>query len=174
QGRLRDSLLVLLRRGARNPRGQCQSQCTVYGMLGARILRSTFSSVRMVNAAASNSLSQASDKKLRPTRLSVIINAASGANDKEEIAARLIELFKSSGADARVELARDGAGLTEMARRAAREETEIVVAGGGDGTISAVASVLAGTDKIMGVLPLGTLNHFAKDLSIPLDLEEAV
>ena len=128
----------------------------------------------MVNAAMSDRLSQASDKKLRPARLSVIINAASGANDKEEIAARLIELFKSSGADARVELARDGAGLTEMARRAAREETEVVVAGGGDGTISAVASVLAGTDKIMGVLPLGTLNHFAKDLSIPLDLEEAV
>ena len=46
--------------------------------------------------------------------------------------------------------------------------------GGGDGTISTVASVLAGTGIPLGVLPLGTLNHFAKDLGIPLDLEGAV
>lgn len=49
-----------------------------------------------------------------------------------------------------------------------------MVAGGGDGTINAVASVLAGSGVALGVLPLGTLNHFAKDLDIPLDLEQAV
>jgi diacylglycerol kinase family enzyme len=47
------------------------------------------------------------------------------------------------------------------------------VAGGGDGTINAVASEIVGTDRLLGVLPLGTLNHFAKDLKIPLDLEGA-
>ena len=50
----------------------------------------------------------------------------------------------------------------------------VVVAGGGDGTISAVASVVAGTGVALGVLPLGTLNHFAKDLGIPLDTGAAV
>jgi len=45
--------------------------------------------------------------------------------------------------------------------------------GGGDGTVGSVASVLAGGEKVMGILPLGTLNHFAKDLEIPLDVEEA-
>ncbi len=39
--------------------------------------------------------------------------------------------------------------------------------------MSAVASALVGTDKALGVLPLGTLNHFAKDLRIPLDVKEA-
>jgi diacylglycerol kinase family enzyme len=48
-----------------------------------------------------------------------------------------------------------------------------VVAGGGDGTINAVASQVVGTDKALGILPLGTLNHFAKDLKIPQDLEAA-
>jgi len=48
------------------------------------------------------------------------------------------------------------------------------VAAGGDGTISTVAAALSGTDKVLGVLPIGTLNHFAKDLNIPLDLENAV
>ena len=49
----------------------------------------------------------------------------------------------------------------------------ISLAGGGDGTINTVASAVVGTDKTLGVLPLGTLNHFAKDLHIPLDLEAA-
>ena len=40
--------------------------------------------------------------------------------------------------------------------------------------MSAVAGAVAGSDAALGVLPLGTLNHFAKDLGIPLDLDQAV
>jgi diacylglycerol kinase family enzyme len=46
--------------------------------------------------------------------------------------------------------------------------------GGGDGSIRTVASILAGTDVPLGILPLGTLNHFARDLGIPPDPREAV
>lgn len=49
-----------------------------------------------------------------------------------------------------------------------------MAAGGGDGTVNAVAGVVAGTDTALGVLPMGTLNHFAKDAGIPLNLEDAV
>lgn len=49
-----------------------------------------------------------------------------------------------------------------------------IVAGGGDGTVNAVAGKLAGTDTPLGVLPMGTLNHFAKDAGIPLNLHGAV
>jgi diacylglycerol kinase family enzyme len=51
--------------------------------------------------------------------------------------------------------------------------TDAVVAAGGDGTVSAVASTLIDTDSPLGVLPTGTLNHFAGDLGIPADLELA-
>ena len=64
--------------------------------------------------------------------------------------------------------------LIETAQRAVRDGIKTIVAGGGDGTLSAVASALAGTDTAFGVLPLGTLNHFAKDLRIPLDLDVAI
>ncbi|HUP29845.1 MAG TPA: diacylglycerol kinase family protein, partial [Usitatibacter sp.] len=46
--------------------------------------------------------------------------------------------------------------------------------GGGDGTLSSVASLVVGSETALGVLPLGTLNHFAKDLGMPLDLADAV
>src|SRR5215212_7968240 len=51
---------------------------------------------------------------------------------------------------------------------------DLIVAAGGDGTISTVAAKLTDTGKTMGVLPLGTLNHFAKDLRIPLELDDAI
>jgi hypothetical protein len=48
---------------------------------------------------------------------------------------------------------------------AARALSENCQAGGGDGTVNAVAGILAGTDAAIGVLPMGTLNHFAKELA---------
>jgi diacylglycerol kinase family enzyme len=63
--------------------------------------------------------------------------------------------------------------LALEAHAAVESDADVVVAGGGDGTINTVAAALAGTDKPLGVLPLGTLNHFAKDLGIPLDLAGA-
>jgi diacylglycerol kinase family enzyme len=62
----------------------------------------------------------------------------------------------------------------DAGERAAREGDDAVVAAGGDGTVSTVASSLAGSEMPMGVLPLGTLNHFARDLKLPLNLGEAV
>ncbi len=78
----------------------------------------------------------------------------------------------------------EGAGMTvsisqEADPKAAAEEAiaggaTVVIVGGGDGTVSSVASAVSGTSAVLGVLPTGTLNHFAKDLGIPVDLAEAV
>src|SRR5215210_8066918 len=108
-----------------------------------------------------------------PSHPAVIINATSGANDKERVRDRLAELFAARGLTPRITLAQSGAEIVELARRAVREDCNPIVAGGGDGTINAVASQIVGTNRTLGVLPLGTLNHFAKDLGIPLDLEGA-
>lgn len=76
--------------------------------------------------------------------------------------------------EARVILAKGGADMTDAAEAALADQVEVVVAGGGDGTINAVAGVMTGTGRAFGVLPLGTLNHFAKDIGIPLDLDAAI
>jgi len=104
----------------------------------------------------------------------VIVNAKAGLGYCGGWQASLAEKFSTQGVKADITLAQSGAEMIARAERAVAEGAATVVAGGGDGTINAVASVLAGTPVRLGVLPLGTLNHFAKDLKIPLDLEEAV
>jgi len=64
--------------------------------------------------------------------------------------------------------------ITLITRRALEVHPDAIIASGGDGTISAVASALVNTDTPLGVVPAGTLNHFAKDLSLPTDLQAAV
>src|SRR5258708_25285737 len=49
-----------------------------------------------------------------------------------------------------------------------------LVAGGGDGTVSTVAAVAVRSGATCGVIPLGTLNHFAKDAGVPFDVDAAV
>ncbi len=67
----------------------------------------------------------------------------------------------------------DPANLVAAIRVAVHEGARRVIVAGGDGTIAAAASVIAGTDVSIGILPAGTLNHLAKDLGIPLDLGDA-
>jgi diacylglycerol kinase family enzyme len=90
------------------------------------------------------------------------------------MAAALRGKFSAHGLDARVTLAASGKEMTDAAAAALADGVRTVVAGGGDGTVNAVASVLAGSETAFGVLPLGTLNHFARDMGIPLALDAAV
>ena len=103
-----------------------------------------------------------------------ILNDAAGPDAKQKPSDQVAEMFAARSVGAQVWSARSGAELSDLARKAVAREPDIVVAGGGDGTINCVSSALVGTDIALGVLPMGTLNHFAKDLAIPLSLEDAV
>ncbi len=103
----------------------------------------------------------------------IVMNDSSGSGDCAPKARQLEEIFAAAGREARITVAKGGPQLREAAERAVEHGCSSLVAGGGDGTINTVASVLMGREIPLGVLPLGTLNHFAKDLDIPLDLEEA-
>jgi diacylglycerol kinase family enzyme len=107
------------------------------------------------------------------TKATIFVNASSGWDEKADAPEKLRRWFSESGIDAQIEYVAKGVNLAERARQAVAAGADIVVAGGGDGTLSATASGLAGTDVAFGVLPVGTLNHFARDLHLPLDLEAA-
>ena len=106
-------------------------------------------------------------------RIAVVLNAASGHGAAPKAAERLKEIFAEAGREARITLARAGSEVNAAMRRAVDAGCETLVAGGGDGTINCAAAAVIGRGIPLGVLPLGTLNHFAKDLGIPLEMDEA-
>ena len=108
------------------------------------------------------------------TAIHVIINASAGCGYCAQWSAALFDKFKALDFEPTITLAKGGAELSAAAAKAREQGVAIVAAGGGDGTINAVASQLVGSSTVLGVLPLGTLNHFAKDLGIPLELDRAI
>lgn len=104
----------------------------------------------------------------------VIVNAGSGSVLGDETAQSLRERFIAFGIKAEVHLAASGREIVQLAREAAEGEADLIVAGGGDGTISTVAIEASAAGKTLGILPLGTLNNFSKDLGIPQNLNAAV
>lgn len=96
----------------------------------------------------------------------------SGGGVAEGIEARIGEALTAAGVHSEIMLV-EGKGCAARATDLVKQGVELVVAAGGDGTMGAVAGALAGSKTAMGILPLGTLNHFARDLSIPFDLAKA-
>jgi YegS/Rv2252/BmrU family lipid kinase len=107
-------------------------------------------------------------------KIEIIVNASSGTGENAVLKDQLHKLFARDGVVANISLARSGHEISELAKRATLGDADVVVAAGGDGTINSVASHLLNTKKTLGVLPLGTMNHFAKDLHVPLELEKAI
>lgn len=117
--------------------------------------------------------------KVTVKRVVALMNAGAGAFSQklaEDVRSALVADLAQHGVTVEIKFV-EGESLHGAAQRALtqakRGEIDAIVVGGGDGSIRTVASVLAGTPVPLGVLPLGTLNHFAKDLGIPLAVDAA-
>jgi len=103
----------------------------------------------------------------------VCINRSSGSASRgDDERAKIVAAFEGTGIVPQVELCAGG-GIAKHAKRAVADGAKLVIVGGGDGSISAAAGALADSGTALGILPLGTLNHFARDLGIPFDLAKA-
>ena len=106
-------------------------------------------------------------------RVPVLLNRGGGAVAADaEIADKVKAALDGAGIDADIEQI-DGGDCEVRARAVAERGEALLIVGGGDGTIGAAASALIGTETKLGILPLGTLNHFARDLGLPPDLDQA-
>lgn len=101
----------------------------------------------------------------------VLLNRGGGSVG-DEAQSLIADALAQAGVDAKVEPL-DGGDIGERAEALVKAGAPLVIAAGGDGTQSAVAGAVANSDTTMGVLPLGTLNHLARDLAIPFDIKEA-
>ena len=106
--------------------------------------------------------------------VSVILNARAGAllgRNRAEIKSAVADALGVDGRRVEVAFA-SGRSITHAIDRAAAGRYDTLIVGGGDGSVSYAASRLAGSEKALGVLPLGTMNLLGRDLGMPSGLPE--
>jgi len=109
-----------------------------------------------------------------PERWTAIVNPAAGRGRARARLPRVLDALAGSGLDIEVVHSADAADLVALARDAFGSG-RAVVACGGDGTVCALAAVAAGDGGVLGILPLGSGNDFARQLEIPRgDLDAAI
>jgi diacylglycerol kinase family enzyme len=108
-------------------------------------------------------------------RAHAVINLRSGTaagRPPAELEDILRSAFAEAGRKLTVDLVEPGQ-LEAKLKQAVRGDAEAIIAGGGDGTVRTAASLLLNSDKVLGIVPVGTLNRLARDLGIPLSPQEA-
>jgi YegS/Rv2252/BmrU family lipid kinase len=106
-------------------------------------------------------------------RVAVLLNPASGPKREGAAESEIQAAFEALGVRPDIILlSREVNFKKEMSDRV-KAGFDAIVASGGDGTVSLAGSAVAGSSTALGVLPTGTLNHFAKDMGLPADVETA-
>ncbi len=108
---------------------------------------------------------------MHPQVLAVVINCEGGsaAGLGDSLADAVHDAFGKTGQPIDLRLVKGD----ELKAAVAATSSPVVVVGGGDGTLASAASVLAGQGRCLAVLPLGTRNHFARDIGLDGTLEQA-
>lgn len=109
----------------------------------------------------------------RPARL--IFNPSSGKVDTDsgERLATVVSALRAHGIEPHVGVKTSGKAARMLARKAVKDGHSLVIVAGGDGTICDVATELVGSETVLGVVPIGTMNNVARSLGIPLDIDDA-
>lgn len=108
-------------------------------------------------------------------KTAIVLNRKAGSlvdRPLDDTIAAIRAAFERHGAEVTLTVA-EPADCTDEIRRAIDSDAELVVVGGGDGTLHTAANLIVPAGKALGILPLGTLNLLARDLGTPLDLDAA-
>jgi diacylglycerol kinase family enzyme len=109
-------------------------------------------------------------------KIALVLHSGAGTlrdQDANAFAAKIAAIFTAHGHAVETTVAAGGDAVAAIRRIASARAVDAIVAGGGDGTISAAAAACADSGVALGVLPLGTMNLFARSLKIPLAVEPA-
>jgi len=103
----------------------------------------------------------------------LFVNAGAGKAKKGKGLETLLTAARQQP-DLEIHTIRKGEDLSAIINRLLKQGVTVIGAAGGDGTINSVASCLVNTKVPLVVIPLGTLNHFARDIGVPANLERAM
>ncbi len=106
-------------------------------------------------------------------RIFVSLNPKGGHAEPEALEHTLDQCFRQAGWSYDLHKIVDGEDLPAIVRQAVKDGYDICVAAGGDGTVSAVANGLVGTEVPLGIIPVGTGNGLARELGLPMPPEKA-
>jgi YegS/Rv2252/BmrU family lipid kinase len=109
----------------------------------------------------------------RAKRAFVVLNPVGGNSDPALVRSLLQTVFGEAGWQHTVFETTGDDDFPAIIGQALGESADLVVAAGGDGTVSLVAGPLVGTDVPLGILPIGTANVLSRELGIPTDLQQA-
>jgi diacylglycerol kinase (ATP) len=105
-----------------------------------------------------------------PGKVFVIMNPKAGTAEGEAIRAAIAGSFVEGRSQVEIHETGEGDDVGAVVRDRLAKGVDLVVAAGGDGTVSAVADALVGSGVPLGILPMGTANVLARELDVPLDL----
>ena len=107
-------------------------------------------------------------------RALIILNPASGKKTAAPIIESINTQFKDSKIEFEIYKTKKEDNISDIVRARLKNKFDLVVAAGGDGTVSAVINGIVGTTIPLGIIPAGTGNLLAHDLDIPLEVKDAV
>ncbi len=111
--------------------------------------------------------------EVETSRVFVVVNAKSGNSSPEEVRKAWKAHRAEGSGECRIHEPGAGEDILAIVREAVAQGFDTVVAAGGDGTVSAVANGLIGSGARLGIIPLGTANVLARELGIPMALDDA-
>ena len=100
-------------------------------------------------------------------RIVILLNPNAGGGKARRVIQTVIEVLRCGGAAAEVRESRSGEHLVQLAREAAAQQPDILVAAGGDGTVHTILNGIFPTGVPLGIIPIGRGNDFARGLGIP-------
>jgi diacylglycerol kinase family enzyme len=107
-------------------------------------------------------------------RAAVVLNSTAGADvGQSTTAGQVLSALRAAGIEPELAGGTDDS-LPDKFEAAIALQPDVIVVGGGDGSIACAAQRLKGRDVPLGIIPLGTMNLMAKDLGLPLELDGAV
>ena len=107
-------------------------------------------------------------------RITFIINPVAGGRRKDKFERKLKKIFGESGYEVKSCFTMYPSHAFEFAREEVQNGTDVVVAVGGDGTINEVARALIGSGSVLGIIPFGSGNGFARHFGFPLTAQRAL